>query len=76
MLHVHVLLVTPLGTGDMAQSGTDQHQGRVAIREGAHHTGAAANLPVEPLNDIVGADTRPVFRREIEVGPGPAEKVV
>ena len=26
MLHVHVLLVAPLGAGYMSQSGTDQHR--------------------------------------------------
>ena len=56
VLHIHVLLVAPLGACHMAQPGTDQHQGRVAVRETAHHTGAAADLPVQPLNDIVGAE--------------------
>ena len=37
MLHIHVLLVTPLGAGHMAQPGTDQHEGGVAVREAAHH---------------------------------------
>ena len=59
MLHVHVLLVAPLGAGHMAQSGADQHESRVAIRKTAHHTGTAADLPAQPLNDIVGADTDP-----------------
>ena len=59
MLHVHILLVAPLSTGRMAQPGTDQHQSRVTVRETANHTGAAANLPVQPLNDIVGTDMRP-----------------
>ena len=68
MLHVHVLLVAPLGTGYMAQPGTDQHEGRVAIRETAHHTGTAADLPVQPLNYIVGSDASPVFAGEITVG--------
>ena len=68
VLHVHVLFVAPLGTSYMAQPGTDQHEGRVAVRETAHHTGAAADLPVQPLNDIVGADTGPVFAGEIAVG--------
>ena len=51
VLHVHVFLVAPLGAGHMAQAGTDQHEGGVAIREGAHHPGPAADLPVEPLNN-------------------------
>lgn len=58
MLHIYVLLVTPLGTCYMAQLGTDQHQSRVAIRKSSHYTGAAANLPVEPFNDIVGSDEK------------------
>ena len=47
VLHVHVLFVAPLGTSYMAQSGTDQHEGRVAVRETAYHTGAVADLPVQ-----------------------------
>lgn len=37
MLHVHGFLAAPLGTGHMAESGADQHEGRIAIRENAHH---------------------------------------
>ena len=65
--YVHVLLVAPLGTGHMAQPGTDQHQSRVAIRKTAHHTSAATDLPVQPFNDIVGADTSPVLAGKIAV---------
>ena len=36
----------------MAQPGTDQHEGGVSVRETAHHTGAAADFPVKPFNDI------------------------
>ena len=46
VLHVHVLLVAPLGAGYMSQSGTDQHQGRISIRERPHHTGPAADFTV------------------------------
>ena len=60
MLHVHVLLVAPLGTGHMAQPGTDEHKGRVAVREAANHTSAAADLSVEPLNDVIGTNASPV----------------
>ncbi len=52
----------------MAQPGTDQHESGVAIRETAHHTGTATDLPVQPLNDIVGADVSPVFTGKIAVG--------
>ena len=68
MLHIHVLLVAPLSAGHMAQSGTDQHQRRVTIRESSHHTGAAANLTVESFNYIVGPDPSPVLRGKITVG--------
>lgn len=53
MLHIHVLLVAPLGTGHMSQPGADKHEGRIAVRETAHHTSAAADLPVQPFNNIV-----------------------
>lgn len=41
MLHVHVLLVVPLGTGHMAQPGTDQYESGVTVPESTLHTGAA-----------------------------------
>ena len=60
MLHVHVLLVAPLGACDMAQAGADEHQRGVAVGEGAHYTGAPADLVIKTLNDVVCADPRPV----------------
>ena len=68
VLHVHVLLVAPLGAGHMAQPGTDQHEGGVAVRETAYHPSAAADLPVQPLNDIVGADASPVLAGKVTIG--------
>ena len=70
MLHIHVLAVAPLGTGHMAEPGADQHEGRIAIRETAHHPGAAADFPVEPFNHIVCADTSPVFAGKVAVSQG------
>ena len=67
MLHIHVLFVAPLGTSHMAQPGANQHEGRVAIREGPHHASPAANLPVQPLNHVVSADPGPVFIGKITV---------
>ena len=67
MLHVHVLLVAPLGAGHMAQSGTDQHEGGVAVREAPHHASAAADFPVQSLNYIIGPDASPVLAGEIAV---------
>ena len=37
-------IVAPLGAGHMAQSGADQHEGGVAVRETAHHPSAAADV--------------------------------
>lgn len=68
VLHVHVLFVAPLGAGHMAQSGTDQHESRVTVRETAHHTGAAADLPVQAFNNIVGADASPVLAGKVTIG--------
>ena len=68
VLRVHVILVAPLGARHMAKPCADQHQSRVTVRETTHHTGAAADLPVQPLNDIVGTDARPVFAGKIAVG--------
>ncbi len=63
MLHIHVFLVAPLGVDHMAQSGTDQHEGRVSVREGPHHASPAANLPVQPLNHVVSADPGRLYCR-------------
>ena len=41
---------------------------QVTIRETTCNTGAATELPIEPLNDIVGADASPVFAGEIAAG--------
>lgn len=68
VLHVHILLVASLGAGQMVQPGTGQYEGRVAVWETTHHTGATANLPIQPFNDIVGADSGPVLAGKIAVG--------
>ena len=68
VLHVHVHLVAPLGAGHMAQPGTDQHEGGVAVWETAHYTSAAADLTVQPLNNIVGADASPVLAGKVTIG--------
>jgi len=68
MLHVHVLLVAPLCACHMAQSGADRHESLVAVVETAHHTGTAADLPVQPLNAVVGPDASPMFGRKVCVG--------
>lgn len=52
----------------MAKPGADQHQSRVAVRERSHHAGSAADLTVQPLDHIVGADARPMLAGKIAVG--------
>ena len=68
VLHVHVFLAAPLGARHMAEPGADQHQGGVAVRECPHHAGPAADLTVQPLDHVVGADARPVLAGKIAVG--------
>ena len=52
----------------MAEPGANQHQGGVAIRERSHHEGSTADLPVQPLDYIVGTDARPMLAGKIAVG--------
>ena len=68
VLHVHVFLVAPLGACHMAKSSTDQHQGGISIRECPYHPCPSADLPIQPLDHIVGTDAGPVFAGEIAVG--------
>ena len=68
VLHVHVFLVAPLSTCHMAQPRADQHQGGVAIRECPHHPRPSADLTVQPLDHVVGADARPMLAGKIAVG--------
>lgn len=68
MLHVHVFLAAPLGARHMAEPGADQHQGGVTVRKCPYHPRPSADLPVQPLDHIVGADARPVLAGEIAVG--------
>ena len=52
----------------MAEPGADRHQSGVAIRERSHHAGSAADLPVQPLDHIVGTDACPMLAGKIAVG--------
>ena len=68
VLHVHVFLAAPLGACHVAQPRADQHQGGISVRERPHHAGSAADLTVQPLDHVVGADACPVFAGKIAVG--------
>ena len=68
MLHIHVFLAAPLCSRHMAKPRADQHQCGVPIRECPHHAASAADLPVQPLDHIVGADACPVLAGKITIG--------
>ena len=68
MLHVHVFLVAPLGARHVAEPGTDQHQGGVAIRERPHHARPPTDLTVQPLDHVVCTDAGPMLAGKIAVG--------
>ena len=67
VLHVHVFFAAPLAARHMAQPRTDQHQGGVAVRERPYHSRPSADLTVQPLDHVVGADARPMLAGKIAV---------
>lgn len=67
MLHIHIPFVAPLCPSHVPQPSADQHQGRIPIREGPNYPCAAADLPIEPLDGVVGADAGPVFGRKVTI---------
>ena len=67
VLHVHIFFVAPLRARYMAKPGADQHQSRVAVRECSHHADSAADLTVQPLDHVVGADADPMRAGKIAV---------
>ena len=68
MLHIHIFLVAPLCACGMSQAGANQHKGRISVRESADHSRSAADFPVESLDHIVSADSRPVLKRKVRIG--------
>ena len=68
MLHVHVFLAAPLGARRVAESGADQHQGRAPVRERPQHARPPTDLPVQPLDHVVGTDARPVLAGKVTIG--------
>ena len=41
------------GTVSGGVFSTNQHQGGIAVRETAYHASAAADLPIQPFNDVM-----------------------
>ena len=68
MLHIHVFLAAPLRPCHTTQPGADQHQRRISVREGSNHPRPAPDLPVHPLDHIVGSDLHPMLGGEVTVG--------
>ena len=67
VLHVHVLLVAPLGLSNMTQVGTHKHESGVSV-QAANHSRPPANLAVEPLQDVVRPDACPMLGWEVGAG--------
>lgn len=63
-----VFVVASLDSGHLAQPVTDRHERGVTAWKTANHTRVAANIEVQSLNNIVGANARPVFAGKIAVG--------
>ena len=51
----------------MAQPRADRHQGGISVRECPHHAGSA-DLTVQSLDHVVGADAGPMLAGKIAVG--------
>lgn len=67
MLHVHIPFVASMDASYMAESGLDQHESRVIVRETSYPSGTVVDLPIEPFNHVVGADTSPVLIEKVAV---------
>lgn len=59
--------VAPPNDVHIAQPGEGWHKGRVAVWETAYCTATAADLPIQSIETVTGADMEPVFAGEIAV---------
>ena len=62
--HVQVTPRAPLALRDALGPRGDEHEGRPAVGEGARRARSPADLAVQPLDGVVGADAGPVLPRE------------
>ena len=60
----------------MPQLRGDQHQRRVAVGEGAHHSRSSPYLAHQPFQRVVGPEAAPVFRRQVVVTQGFVDAVL
>ena len=70
MLHVHVLLVAPLGAHHVAEPRADQHQGGISVRERPYHPRPSADLTVQPLDHVVCTDADPMLAGKVTIKAG------
>lgn len=49
----------------MTDAGAYEHQRAVPVGEAAHHARAPADLPVQPLDHVVGADAAAMLARVV-----------
>jgi len=54
----------------VAQTSRNEHQGGVAIGEGAHHPGSSADLTQDALKRVIGSDPLPVGAGKMVVCQG------
>ena len=67
VLHVHVFLAAALGCPPRGEVGR-RPASRRSCRQEMSPPRRAADLPVQPLNHIVGTDARPMLAGEVTVG--------
>ena len=54
----------------MAQAGADEYQRGIAVGKGSNDFGSPPGLAVQAFNDVVRADTCPMFGRKVAVWSG------
>ena len=68
MFHVQVPFRSPDAAGNMTEPGANQHQGRFTIWESPDNFGPAFDFPIDPLQNVVCPDSRPVLCGKVHVG--------
>ena len=68
MIHVHVALGSPISSGYVPETGTDEHEGAVSIRESSDGSGPALDFTIESFKRVIRSDPRPVLARKVHKG--------
>lgn len=61
VLHVEVAFLSPVCSGHITKSGTDEQQGTLTIRESADGPGSSLNLTIYPFNEVGRSDLIPML---------------